>query len=196
MSEEEILDSLGLKNVARTANGKIDHAKLSMKDRMAIVRGMRKRRKKGSNGILKKRSPSPELAGENPDPDEPIHEYKAHISDIEKFEANPPYVELKDNSELEARRPEIFLDTCDKPAFLTNLNLFKPNEVQTIMDILDQDARVSLIHSYTEKDYYFLSNLHISLHKLKPRLAIVILESTFQPTKICSEIVNNGIFHF
>ena len=51
--------------MARTANGKIDHAKLSMKDRMAIVRGMRKRRKKGSNGGLKKRSPSPELSGDH-----------------------------------------------------------------------------------------------------------------------------------
>ena len=48
VSEEEILESLGLKHVARTPDGKIDHAKLSMKDRMAIVRGMRKRRKKGA----------------------------------------------------------------------------------------------------------------------------------------------------
>ena len=55
--------------MARTANGKIDHAKLSMKDRMAIVRGMRKRRKKGSNGGLKKRSPSPELSGDKADTD-------------------------------------------------------------------------------------------------------------------------------
>ena len=39
VSEEEILESLGLKHVARTPDGKIDHAKLSMKDRMAIVRG-------------------------------------------------------------------------------------------------------------------------------------------------------------
>lgn len=46
VSEEDILESLGLKHVARTPDGKIDHAKLSMKDRMAIVRGMRKRRKK------------------------------------------------------------------------------------------------------------------------------------------------------
>ena len=37
-----------MKHVARTPDGKIDHAKLSMKDRMAIVRGMRKRRKKGA----------------------------------------------------------------------------------------------------------------------------------------------------
>ena len=39
VSEEDILESLGLKHVARTPDGKIDHAKLSMKDRMAIVRG-------------------------------------------------------------------------------------------------------------------------------------------------------------
>ena len=42
VSEEDILESLGLKHVARTPDGKIDHAKLSMKDRMAIVRGMQK----------------------------------------------------------------------------------------------------------------------------------------------------------
>ena len=42
VSEEDILESLGLKHVARTPDGKIDHAKLSMKDRMAIVRGMLK----------------------------------------------------------------------------------------------------------------------------------------------------------
>ena len=42
VSEEDILESLGLKHVARTPDGKIDHAKLSMKDRMAIVRGMPK----------------------------------------------------------------------------------------------------------------------------------------------------------
>ena len=47
VSEEDILESLGLKNVARNSNGKIDHGKLSMKDRMAIVRGNRKRRRKG-----------------------------------------------------------------------------------------------------------------------------------------------------
>lgn len=56
VSEEEILESLGLKEVPRTTDGKIDHAKLSMKDRMAIVRGMRKRRKRG---------PGPQPNGQN-----------------------------------------------------------------------------------------------------------------------------------
>jgi len=149
ISEEEIIANLGLKNVARTANGKIDHAKLSMKDRMAIVRGMRKRRKKGSNnGGLKKRSPSPELSGdpnEEQNDDFQDNQYKGHVTDIEKFQMTPTFVELKDNFELEKRRPEINLATCDKPSFLTNLNLFEPKEIESIQEVLEKDAKRKIL---------------------------------------------------
>ena len=117
MSEEEILESLGLKNVARTANGKIDHAKLSMKDRMAIVRGMRKRRRKGGLGLAastakKSGSPTPEEIETNNEDSaaasaeaEKLNEgqYKAFVTEIEKFESTSPTQDDSDNNEVEVR---------------------------------------------------------------------------------------------
>ena len=155
VSEEDLIESLGLKDVARTSNGKIDHAKLPIKDRMALVRGMRKRKNKNlKNGTTaKKRSPSPENSSEQQSPgggatdasgDENA-QYRAHISETTKFEVKPPKLRNHDettmNGVLASRRPETVLKTCSKLQFLTNLNLFEPTEVDQILNILDEDAK-------------------------------------------------------
>merc|ERR1719195_1213150 len=57
----------------------------------------------------------------------------------------PTFVELKDNFELEKRRPEINLATCDKPSFLTNLNLFEPKEIESIQEVLEKDAKRKIL---------------------------------------------------
>lgn len=129
LSEEEILESLGLKDVARTAEGKVDHAKLSMKDRMAIVRGMRKRRKKGAvaavnspgNPLGPPPSKKPAMAIGTPaiTANEPETEsnnetnealqlvnedqYNGFVLESEKFEAKPPSYDDSDCNELEVK---------------------------------------------------------------------------------------------
>lgn len=127
VSEEEILESLGLKDVARTAEGKVDHAKLSMKDRMAIVRGMRKRKKKGlihppvGNPLGPPPTKKPSIAIGTPTitANEPETEsnnesnetlqlvsedqYNGFVLDSEKFEAKPPSYDDSDCNELEVR---------------------------------------------------------------------------------------------
>lgn len=73
------------------------------------------------------------------------NQYKGHVTDIEKFQMTPTFVELKDNFELEKRRPEINLATCDKPSFLTNLNLFEPKEIESIQEVLEKDAKRKIL---------------------------------------------------
>ena len=119
VSEEEILESLGLKHVARTPDGKIDHAKLSMKDRMAIVRGMRKRRKKAAAAaasllveqeVKKCRTEDGTLDEKESDPDGhhagqgivAEGQYNGFISTAtEKFQTNPPVYDGSECTEVE-----------------------------------------------------------------------------------------------
>ena len=156
ISEEEILESLGLKDVARTSDGKIDHAKLTMKDRMAIVRGMRKKRKRILNGT-KKSSPSPgsdetgeDVTGEDEsNTDDPaIEQYKGFVTENEPFDAEPPEL-YEDNDDLmefekKRRRLETDLENCDKNQFLCNLNLFTPVDVSSITKLMNEDNQKKL----------------------------------------------------
>ena len=119
VSEEEILESLGLKHVARTPDGKIDHAKLSMKDRMSIVRGMRKRRKKAAlmlveqeANVKKSKTEIGTLDENGSDPhgnhagDGIVSEgqYNGFISTpTEKFQINPPVYDGSECTEIEVR---------------------------------------------------------------------------------------------
>jgi len=115
VSEEEILESLGLKNVARTNDGKIDHGKLSMKDRMAIVRGMRKRRKKSTANEHAKKNEESINVEDNSDSNneasisssseaapETISEsqYNGYVIDSEKYEAKPPIFDDSECNEI------------------------------------------------------------------------------------------------
>ena len=157
LSEEEILESLGLKNVARTSDGKIDHAKLTMKDRMAIVRGMRKKRKKILNS--KKSCPSPgddETCDNVIDDEEALlfysseaEQYKGFVTENQRFDAEPPemFDDYDDDlleTEKKRRRIETDLYNCDKNQFLINLNLFTPSDVSSIVELLNEDARKKL----------------------------------------------------
>jgi hypothetical protein len=150
---------LGLKNVARTASGKVDHAKLSMKDRMAIVRGMRKRRRRGqllTSTLSAKRSirtPSPTSApaAEAVSPETTASEassspdqYKGHVTEIERVEIQTPITLA--TSDISDLRPRLETDLlhCDQPQFLLNLDLFPPAVVDSILDSLKIEADAKL----------------------------------------------------
>jgi len=148
VSEEEILESLGLKHVARTSDGKIDHAKLSMKDRMAIVRGMRKRRKKGAFLIEQEGKKSKITIG-SLDENESIQnelddrgivaegQYNGFINaSFEKFHANPPVYDGSDCNAVEKRKIETDLEKCSQPQFLANLDLFTGKEVDSVLKVV------------------------------------------------------------
>ena len=152
ISEDEILESLGLKDVARTASGKIDHAKLSMKDRMAIVRGMRKRRRKygvmpvNAGGAPKSPSPKEESIADEDLEDEfvvPEGQYKGHVTEIVKFQAK--LEDFVDDTcsfdEIQHTKPDVVLQDCDQPRFLVNLNLFSREDVDSILSVLKEDRR-------------------------------------------------------
>ena len=157
MSEEEILESLGLTDVARTSDGKIDHAKLTMKDRMALVRGMRRKRKKVLTG--KKSSPSPgdsetgdEVIGEDAPMTDALNptteRYKGFVTENEPFDAEPPEM-YEDNDDLiefekKRRRFETDSDNCDKNQFLCSLNLFTPVDVNSIIELLNEENQKKL----------------------------------------------------
>lgn len=155
VSEEDILESLGLKHVARTPDGKIDHAKLSMKDRMAIVRGMRKRRKKGALmmeqegkkskneiGIVDENEPNPDslnVCGEGTIGED---QYNGFINTpSERFLAIPPTYDGSECNEIEKRRVETHLKQCSQLQFLANLNLFTPKEVDNVLDVVEQFSK-------------------------------------------------------
>ena len=174
LSEEEILESLGLKDVARTSDGKIDHAKLGIKDRMAIVRGMRRKRKKMLNG--KKSSASPDV--ENDDvteehptesgQEEPIDsapQYNGFVSDNEPFNVEPPEMFADDQLveiEKKRRRTETHLESCDKNQFLCNLNLFTPVDVCSIVSLLNEDAQKKLNY----RNMTYIPELSDKKHKM------------------------------
>lgn len=150
VSEEEILESLGLKHVARTPDGKIDHAKLSMKDRMAIVRGMRKRRKKGAFLIEQEAKKSKitldgNESNQNEQEDRGIvaeGQYNGFVNTaFEKFHANPPVYDGSDCSAVENRKMETNLKKCSQLQFLANLDLFTPKEVDSVLDIVQTFSR-------------------------------------------------------
>lgn len=156
------MESLGLKNVARTVEGKIDHGKLSMKDRMAIVRGMRKRRRKlCTNGVIQapqqplpKKAGSPimnddnetesnievneasELIGEN--------QYNGFVKENERFEAKPPFYDDSNCNEFAKRKIETSFKICSQDEFLANLDLLPPQELGTVLDVIEDFAKRKL----------------------------------------------------
>jgi len=155
VSEEEILESLGLKHVARTPDGKIDHAKLSMKDRMAIVRGMRKRRKKGALltelegkkikneiGILDEDKSHPDGQSEGIVREGQYNGFVNSTND--KFHAVPPLYDGSDCNVIEKQKVEIHLRQCSQLQFLANLNLFTPKEVDNALDVVHQFSQKKL----------------------------------------------------
>jgi len=177
VSEEEILESLGLKDVARTTDGKIDHSKLAMKDRMAIVRGMRRKRKRLNNGSKKS---SPEEGGDDEEEEEILDEsieegnvvdnalYKGFVTEIEPFDTETP--ELFDDHnliEIEKKRRRLDgsntdLDHCDQNQFLCSLNLFRPVDVSSIVDLLNEDAQKKLNY----RNLTYIPELSDKKHKI------------------------------
>ena len=177
VSEEEILESLGLKDVARTTDGKIDHSKLAMKDRMAIVRGMRRKRKRLNNGSKKL---SPEEGGDDEEEEEILDEsieegnvvdnalYKGFVTEIEPFDTETP--ELFDDHnliEIEKKRRRLDgsntdLDHCDQNQFLCSLNLFRPVDVSSIVDLLNEDAQKKLNY----RNLTYIPELSDKKHKI------------------------------
>ena len=178
VSEEEILESLGLKDVARTTDGKIDHSKLAMKDRMAIVRGMRRKRKRLTNGSKKSSPEEPDDEEEEEILEESTEEgnvvdnallYKGFVTEIEPFDTDTP--ELFDDHnliEIEKKRRRLDggsntdLDHCDQNQFLCSLNLFRPVDVSSIVELLNEDAQKKLNY----RNLTYIPELSDKKHKL------------------------------
>ena len=162
LSEEETLESLGLKDVARTSDGKIDHAKLAMKDRMAIVRGMRRKRKRYTNANKKASSSPDQAVGEELEEDildgsleeggevmDSAKQYKGFVTDIEPFDTETPeFFDDLNLIEMEKKRRRLDVSSeeadIDQNQFLCSLNLFRPMDVSSIVDLLNADAQKKL----------------------------------------------------
>ncbi len=161
LTEDEILDNLGLKNVARTSDGKIDHGKLSMKDRMAIVRGMRKRRKKMPGNSPNKTSEDAEDVIE----DITEADINGFVHQLEKFEAKPPPAPPKSEFSSKFLRPlkaEKSLEDCNQPQFLANLGLFEPQEVDSLIDLIKEDGRAKIHY----RNMTYIPEMSDKKHKL------------------------------
>ena len=180
LSEEEILESLGLKDVARTSDGKIDHAKLAMKDRMAIVRGMRRKRKRYTNANKKASSSPDQAVGEDLEEDildgsleeggevmDSAKQYKGFVTDIEPFDTETPeFFDDLNLIEMEKKRRRLDVSSeeadIDQNQFLCSLNLFRPMDVSSIVDLLNADAQKKLNY----RNLTYIPELSDKKHKI------------------------------